>query len=155
MFINTVLGMKIYSITSTVYLLPSISNRTHPWPLRPSYVHHWYQLLSLLTPKTTVNTKFMFCHSLILLYSLPHWLISSNIVSYFACFSRLWNQTWFFFSQDYVPKIDACCLMQLYFIHSYCWRVLYYVNIQHFSSISLLIAFGISPAFCRYKHCCS
>lgn len=115
-----------------------------------------------LTPATVPPDSKDNCKHQIYVLSFPHsslqftTLVNNLKHNILLCmFFKVMKPDLIFFSQGYVPKIDSCCLVQLYFIHSYCWRVLYYVNIQHFSSISLLMAFGISPAFCRYKRCCS
>ena len=51
--------------------------------------------------------------------------------------------------EDYVPKIDSCCAA--YFIDSYCWRVLYYVNIPHFPFCPLLRGIRDFPSILLLK----
>ena len=51
--------------------------------------------------------------------------------------------------EDYVPKIDSCCAA--YFIDSYCWRVLYYVNIPHFPFCPLLRGIWDFPSILLLK----
>ena len=97
-----------------------------------------------LTPVTVLPDPKGNCKHQIYVLLFPHspsqFTILVNITKHsilvFMAFKLMELDLIFFPPQDYVPKIDSCCAA--YFIHSYCWRVLYYVNIPHFPLCPLL-----------------
>lgn len=105
-------------------------------------------VLSFLTPKVTAKTKFvlLFPHSLQFNILVN---IAKHSILVFMVFKFMKLDLIFFFPQDYAPKIDSCCAAR--FTHSYCWRVLYYVNIPHFPLCPLLRGIWDFPSILLLK----